>query len=82
MDASWRLNVRAHFVAARAAMPQMKRQNKGSIIITASNSGVQFNREMIAYSTTKHAVIAMTRQMAADHARYKNAAHPRAPYPR
>lgn len=70
MDASWQLNVRAHFVAARAAMPQMKRQGKGSIIITASNSGMQFDREMIAYSTTKHAVIAMTRQMAADHARY------------
>lgn len=70
MDASWRLNVRAHFVAARAAMPHMKRQGKGSIIITASNSGVQYDREMIAYATTKHAVIAMTRQMAVDYARY------------
>lgn len=70
MDASWRLNVRAHFVAARAAMPHMKRQRRGSIIITASNSGVQFDREMIAYATTKHAVIAMTRQMAADYARF------------
>lgn len=70
MDASWRLNVRAHFVAARTAMPQMQRQGKGSIIITASNSGVLYDREMIAYATTKHAVIAMTRQMAVDYARY------------
>ena len=68
MDASWRLNVRAHFVAARAAMPQMQRQRKGSIIITASNSGVQYDRGMIAYCTTKHAVIAMTRQIAVDYA--------------
>jgi len=68
MDASWRLNVRAHFVAARAAMPQMQRQKKGSIIITASNSGVQYDRGMIAYCTTKHAVIAMTRQIAVDYA--------------
>lgn len=68
MDASWRLNVRAHFVAARAAMPHMQRQRKGSIIITASNSGVQIDRGMIAYCTTKHAVIAMTRQIAADFA--------------
>jgi NAD(P)-dependent dehydrogenase (short-subunit alcohol dehydrogenase family) len=68
MDASWRLNVRAHFIAARAAMPHMQRQRAGSIIITASNSGVQYDRGMIAYSTTKHAVIAMTRQMAADYA--------------
>lgn len=70
MDASWRLNVRSHFVAARAAMPVMKAQSKGSIIITASNSGVQYDREMIAYATTKHAVIAMTRQMAVDYARH------------
>jgi NAD(P)-dependent dehydrogenase (short-subunit alcohol dehydrogenase family) len=70
MDASWRLNVRAHFVAARAAMPVMTAQGKGSIIITSSNSGVQFDREMIAYATTKHAIIAMTRQMAVDYARH------------
>lgn len=70
MDASWRLNVRSHFVAARAAMPVMTAQGKGSIIITSSNSGVQYDREMIAYATTKHAVIAMTRQMAVDYARH------------
>lgn len=70
MDASWRLNVRAHFVAAKAAMPHMRGQGAGSIILTASNSGVQIDRGMIAYATTKHAVIAMTRQIAADHARY------------
>jgi NAD(P)-dependent dehydrogenase (short-subunit alcohol dehydrogenase family) len=68
MDASWRLNVRAHFVAARAAVPHMQRQRKGSIIITASNSGVQYDRGMIAYCTTKHAVVAMTRQIAVDYA--------------
>jgi NAD(P)-dependent dehydrogenase (short-subunit alcohol dehydrogenase family) len=70
MDASWRLNVRSHFIAARAAMPVMRGQGKGSIIITASNSGVQYDREMIAYATTKHAVIAMTRQIAVDYARF------------
>lgn len=68
MDLSWRLNVRAHFIAARAAVGHMKAQGGGSIIITASNSGVQFDREMIAYATTKHAAVAMTRQMAADYA--------------
>lgn len=69
-DMSWRLNVRAHFVAARASVNQMKRQGGGSIIITSSNSGVQYDREMVAYATTKHAVVAMTRQMAADYARH------------
>lgn len=68
MDRSWQLNVRAHFVAARAAVPRMKAQDGGSIIITASNSGIQIDREMIAYATTKHAVVAMVRQIAADYA--------------
>lgn len=70
MDASWRLNVRSHFVAARAAMAVMKPRGAGSIIVTSSNSGVQYDREMIAYCTTKHAVIAMVRQIALDYARF------------
>ncbi|MGO1118881.1 SDR family NAD(P)-dependent oxidoreductase [Rhodovibrionaceae bacterium A322] len=69
MDDSWQLNVRAHFIAARAAVGQMRKQGGGSIIITSSNSGVQFDREMIAYATSKHAVVAMVRQMAADYAK-------------
>lgn len=69
MDASWALNVRAHFVASQAAIPAMRAQGGGSVIITSSNSGVQYDREMIAYATTKHAALAMTRQMAADYAK-------------
>ena len=69
MDASWALNVRSHFVAAQAVLAPMRAQGGGSVIITSSNSGVQYDREMIAYCTTKHAVLAMTRQMAADYAK-------------
>ncbi|NIZ62456.1 oxidoreductase [Sedimentitalea sp. CY04] len=69
MDLSWRLNVRSHFIAARATVGHMRAQGGGSIIVTSSNSGVQYDREMIAYATTKHAVVAMTRQMAADYAK-------------
>ncbi|MFC3166321.1 SDR family NAD(P)-dependent oxidoreductase [Ciceribacter thiooxidans] len=69
-DRSWSLNVRAHFMAARLVMPMMKRQGSGVILNTSSSSGVLFDREMIAYTTTKHAVIAMTRQMAGDYARF------------
>lgn len=70
MDASWGLNVRAHFLAARQVIPIMKQQGGGSILITSSNSGVQYDPEMIAYATTKHAVVAMTRQMALDYAHH------------
>ena len=69
-DRSWSLNVRAHFMAARFVMPAMKAQGRGVILNTSSSSGVLYDREMIAYTTTKHAVIAMTRQMAGDYARF------------
>ncbi|SMP13836.1 SDR family NAD(P)-dependent oxidoreductase [Shimia sagamensis] len=69
LDLSWKLNVRSHFVAARAVVGHMRAHGGGSVIITSSNSGVQYDREMIAYATTKHAVVAMTRQMAADYAK-------------
>ena len=69
-DKSWALNVRAHFLGARLVMPHMRGAGKGVILNTASSSGVLYDREMIAYTTTKHAVIAMTRQMAGDYARF------------
>jgi NAD(P)-dependent dehydrogenase (short-subunit alcohol dehydrogenase family) len=70
MDASWQLNVRSHFMAARLAMPHMRKRRCGSIIITSSNSGVLYDREMIAYATSKHAVVAMARQIALDYGRH------------
>lgn len=69
-DKSWSLNVRAHFLGARLVMPHMRAAGKGVILNTSSSSGVLYDREMIAYTTTKHAVIAMTRQMAGDYARF------------
>ncbi|MER5171210.1 MULTISPECIES: SDR family NAD(P)-dependent oxidoreductase [Thioclava] len=69
MDAAWALNVRAHFVISREVVGPMRARGGGSVIITASNSGCQFDREMISYATTKHAAVAMVKQMAADYAR-------------
>lgn len=68
MDDAWSLNVRAHFVLAKAVLEPMRAQGGGSVIVTASNSGCQFDRGMISYATTKHAAVAMVKQMAADYA--------------
>jgi len=68
MDAAWALNVRAHFVLARAVIHPMRAQGGGSVIVTASNSGCQYDRGMISYATTKHAAVAMVKQMAVDYA--------------
>ncbi|WP_417729213.1 SDR family NAD(P)-dependent oxidoreductase [Roseovarius sp.] len=68
MDAAWALNVRAHFVLAQAVIPPMRAQGGGSVIVTASNSGCQYDRGMVSYATTKHAAVAMVKQMAVDYA--------------
>ena len=67
LDESWQVNVRAHFVAAKHAITQMKTQRRGVIVNTSSNSGVFLDHEMLAYITTKAAVITMTKQMALDY---------------
>ncbi|MCM2399024.1 SDR family oxidoreductase [Rhizobium sp. S95] len=69
-DRSWDLNVRAHFMAARLVMPAMKAAGRGAIVNTSSSSGILYDREMIAYTTSKHAIIAMTKQMAGDYAKF------------
>lgn len=70
MEASWQVNVAAHFRLMRLVMPHMIAQGKGSIIVTASNSGVFFDHEMIAYATSKHAAVAMVKQVAIDYGKH------------
>jgi NAD(P)-dependent dehydrogenase (short-subunit alcohol dehydrogenase family) len=70
MDASWRLNVRAHFMGCKLVVPHMKAQGGGSIINTASNSGIFVDSGMLAYVTSKAANIMMTRQIALDYAKF------------
>lgn len=70
MDLSWTINVRAHFMLARHVMPHMRRQGGGSIIVTSSNSGVFYDPGMIAYATSKHAAVAMVKQIAIDYGKH------------
>lgn len=67
MDISYRLNTRAHFIASKHAVPHMRAGGGGSIINTASNSGVFLDTGMLAYITSKAATIMMTKQMALDY---------------
>jgi NAD(P)-dependent dehydrogenase (short-subunit alcohol dehydrogenase family) len=69
-DKSWQVNVHAQFAACRAVMPIMRKQGRGVILNTASNAGVFLDKGMLAYITTKSAVITMTKQIALDYARY------------
>lgn len=69
-DRSWQINVHAQFAACQAVMPIMRKQGRGVILNTASNAGVFLDKGMLAYITTKSAVITMTKQIALDYARY------------
>ena len=69
-DRSWAINVHAQFTACQAVIPIMKAQGGGVILNTSSNSGVFLDREMLAYITSKAAIVTMTRQIALDMAAY------------
>jgi len=70
LDRSWMVNVHAQFAACRAVAPVMRAQGGGAILNTASNAGVFLDKGMLAYITTKSAVITMTKQIALDYAGY------------
>ena len=69
MRKSYEVNVVAQFAACRAALPHMRAQGGGVILNTASNAGVFLDKGMLAYITTKSAVITMTKQIALDYAK-------------
>jgi meso-butanediol dehydrogenase / (S,S)-butanediol dehydrogenase / diacetyl reductase len=62
------VNVRSVFLGAKFAVPHMKARGGGSIINTASVSGLQGDVAAVAYSASKAAVINLTRALSTDHA--------------
>lgn len=66
-EQSWAVNVRAHALLARVTLPAL-RSSRGSFLVTSSNSGLLAEPEMVAYSVTKAAAIALVRCLARDHA--------------
>jgi 3-oxoacyl-[acyl-carrier protein] reductase len=59
------VNLDAAFLTIRAATPAMKRAGKGRIVNISSGAGLRASRTGIqAYTSAKHAVIGLTRQLA------------------
>ncbi|NWF57508.1 MAG: SDR family oxidoreductase [Syntrophaceae bacterium] len=65
------VNVKAIFLASKFAVPIMKKQGGGVILITASISGVRPRPGLSAYSTSKAAAIMLTKALAIEFAPYK-----------
>jgi 2-keto-3-deoxy-L-fuconate dehydrogenase len=67
-DAVFRTNVGGTWLWARAAVPQMQRQNSGSIITLASQLAIAGGKGNSAYIAAKGAIVSLTRTMAVDFA--------------
>lgn len=67
-DLVYRVNVRSQFIAAKAVIPNMVDNGGGVIINTASILGHGHQRTTGAYSSSKAAVMGLTRAIAIDYA--------------
>lgn len=63
------VNLTGLFLTCREVLPAMVRQGSGSIVTLASVAGMIGHRKSAAYAASKGGVIALTRQLAADHAK-------------
>ena len=67
-DAVFRTNVGGTWLWSRAAVPEMQRQGRGSIITLASQLAIAGGSNNSAYIAAKGAIISLTRTMALDFA--------------
>lgn len=69
-DALWdrviSINLKGVFLVARRVIPEMLKNGKGSIVNTASIAGLVANGGGVAYTASKHGVVGITRQLAAE----------------
>ena len=69
-DDLFRLNVGHYFAAARAVMPGMIRQRRGSIIMVTSNQVWTAEEQLVCYTATKAAIVGMVRSLAREVGRH------------
>lgn len=67
-DLVLKLNVRGTFLTCQAVLPHMVKANYGRILNIASIAGKEGNAGMVAYSTSKAAVIGLTKSMGKEYA--------------
>ena len=67
LDRLYAVNVRGVFNCCKAFVPAMLERQGGSVINMASIAGVIAVRERLAYTTTKFAVVGLTKALALDH---------------
>jgi len=61
------VNVKSMFLMAKHAVPLMRKNGSGAIVNISSGQAVASQRNVVAYTASKGAIVAMTRAMAVDH---------------
>jgi NAD(P)-dependent dehydrogenase (short-subunit alcohol dehydrogenase family) len=69
LDRLYAVNVRGVFNCSKAFVPAMLDRRAGSVINMASIGGIVAVRERLAYTTTKFAVVGITKALALDHSK-------------
>jgi NAD(P)-dependent dehydrogenase (short-subunit alcohol dehydrogenase family) len=67
-DFTMNVNLRGQWLMSRAVIPEMFKRGRGSIVNVSSVQGLASQRNVLAYSTSKHGMIGLTRTMAVDFA--------------
>ncbi len=67
LDKLYQVNVRGVFNVCKAFIPRMLEKKSGSVINMASVGGIVAVRDRFAYTTTKFAVVGLTKALALDH---------------
>jgi 3-oxoacyl-[acyl-carrier protein] reductase len=67
-DRVFDVNVKACWLLSRAALPAMLERGSGAIVVTASVCGLVAGGGGVAYTSSKHAVVGLTRQLAFENA--------------
>jgi NAD(P)-dependent dehydrogenase (short-subunit alcohol dehydrogenase family) len=65
-DRTMNANLKGHWLMSRAAIPHMLKAGKGAIVNVSSVQGLASQANVVAYATSKHGMIGLTRAMAVD----------------
>jgi NAD(P)-dependent dehydrogenase (short-subunit alcohol dehydrogenase family) len=68
-DRTMNSNLKGHWLMSKFAIPHMLKGGKGTIVNVSSVQGLAAQANVVAYVTSKHAMIGLTRAMAVDLAR-------------
>ena len=65
-DRTMNVNLKGHWLMSKAVLPHLLKKGKGAIVNVSSVQGLASQINVLAYATSKHAMIGLTRSMAVD----------------